>query len=436
MKEQCFSSKDFCVSFDVESLFTNVPLEEVIQDIANTMFDISNPFPVPDKPEAKRLTKPTFIKLLRLCTQGIFLYNDAVYQQIDGCAMGSPLGPTLANWFLGRIEKQLFIDTKITFPPQFYVRYVDDIFAVFDCKEKCNKFFDYINNLHPNLKFTVEYPNGSLPFLDVDIKLGTTIETRVHRKPTNTGVILNFNSIAPIQWKRSLILCFLNRAYIICSNKSLFLQEVKYLKAMFISNSYPSKFFDSIVNRFQRSLGSTSEVAASDVSSASLEEEKCVFLRVVYLGDPSRTLGKRLAALIRDRFGVEVKVVYTTFKVGSYFGLKSRIPALFESNLVYKYTCPRDEGTSYIGMTTSQWFVRIGQHFDPSKKSAVFTHLSQCRPCRGSEPKSHHFTVLKRLRNERDTEINEALLIRKERPTLNRQLGTYQGCSFLLRVFK
>ena len=215
------------------------------------------------------------------------------------------------------------------------------------------------------------------------------------------------------------------------------MEEVKYLKTMFISNSYPSKFFDCIFNRFQRSLGDSSQDAASDVSSSSSsEKEKCVFLRVVYLGDPSRTLGKRLAALIRDRFGVEVKVVYTTFKVGAYFGLKSRIPALFESNLVYKYTCPRDEGTSYIGMTTAQWFVRIGQHFDPSKKSAIFTHLAQCRPCRESEPKSQHFTVLKKLRNERDTEINEALLIRRERPSLNRQLGAYQGCSFLLRVFK
>ena len=157
---------------------------------------------------------------------------------------------------------------------------------------------------------------------------------------------------------------------------------------------------------------------------------------MVYVGAPSHEFGKRLGALIHDRFGVEVKVVYSTFKVGAYFGLKSKVPVLFKSNLVYQYSCPRDEGTSYIGMTTAQWFVRIGQHFDPSKKSAIFTRLAQCRPCRGSEPKSHHFTVLKKLRNERDTEINEALLIRKERPTLNRQLGTYQGCSFLLRVFK
>ena len=72
LKEQCFSSNDFCVSFDVESLFTNVPLNEVICDIADTMFEHSNPFPVPDSSEAKRLTKSVFKKLLHLCTEGIF----------------------------------------------------------------------------------------------------------------------------------------------------------------------------------------------------------------------------------------------------------------------------------------------------------------------------------------------------------------------------
>ena len=159
-------------------------------------------------------------------------------------------------------------------------------------------------------------------------------------------------------------------------------------------------------------------------------------MRLVYVGGPSHKFGKRLGSLIRDKFSVDVKVGFSTFKVGSYFGLKSQIPVLFRSNIVYKFTCPRDEGTSYVGMTTTQWFVRIRQHFDPYKKSAVFSHLAQCRVCRNSNPKSQHFSVLKQLRNERDTEINEALLIRKGTPSLNKQLGSYQGCSFLLQVFK
>ena len=41
----------------------------------------------------------------------------------------------------------------------------------------------------------------------------------------------------------------------------------------------------------------------------------------------------------------------------SYFNLKFPLPALFCSNVVYKYTCSCDKNTSYIGMTTRQLFV-------------------------------------------------------------------------------
>ena len=341
LKGHSFSTEDVCVSFDVESLFTNVPLTEVITDIADTLFVDGNPFPVPEESKDKRLTKPIFIKLMALCTEGIFLYKDAVYQQIDGCAMGSPLGPTLANWFLGKIERDIFINNVfLDYAPEFYVRYVDDIFAVFDSMQKCEQFFNFINNIHPNLKFTVEYPQGSLPFLDIDITLHEgNIQTCVYRKSTNTGVLLNFNSVAPTQWKRSLITCLLNRAHVVCSNNTLFYDEIRRLKAIFISNSYPSSFFDSVVNRFLVSLGRSQQQVDSD----SCSEPAFVYLRVVYVGGPSHSFGKRLASLIRDRHGVEIKVVFSTCKVGSYFGLKSRIPPLFKSNVVYKFVCSRDD---------------------------------------------------------------------------------------------
>ena len=46
------------------------------------------------------MEKHAFIKLMKLATQGmLFLYNGELFKQIDGVAMGSPLGPTLANFF-------------------------------------------------------------------------------------------------------------------------------------------------------------------------------------------------------------------------------------------------------------------------------------------------------------------------------------------------
>ena len=96
-----FSEGDNLVSFDVVSLYTNVPLDETIKLISDYVYSDESkrvpPFP-----------KKVFIKLLKFSTSGMFLYNDKLFRQTDGVAMGSPLGPSLANFFLGHLEKNYF----------------------------------------------------------------------------------------------------------------------------------------------------------------------------------------------------------------------------------------------------------------------------------------------------------------------------------------
>ena len=94
-----------------------------------------------------------------------FSFNNIMHRQIDGVAMGSPLGPSLANIFVGYYEALLF---KRVNKPLMYYRYVDDTFAVFNDEDKCNEFFSHLNSLHPSLRFTFEKEcNRTLPFLDV-----------------------------------------------------------------------------------------------------------------------------------------------------------------------------------------------------------------------------------------------------------------------------
>ena len=60
-----------------------------------------------------------------------FLFNGNIYQQVDGVAMGSPFGPSLANAFLARYEQIWLNDCPDEFKPVYYERYVDDIFVLF-----------------------------------------------------------------------------------------------------------------------------------------------------------------------------------------------------------------------------------------------------------------------------------------------------------------
>ena len=83
-------SSCYVISFDVESLFTNVPLHEttnIILDLICTKNAINTSIP-----ESEMRT------LLTLCTgNSCFTSGDEIYAQIDGVAMGSPLGPVFAN---------------------------------------------------------------------------------------------------------------------------------------------------------------------------------------------------------------------------------------------------------------------------------------------------------------------------------------------------
>ena len=135
------------VSFDVESLFTNIPLEECIDLAVNYISD--------GNPDIK-LNKSELRSLFTTATaQTHFIFNGSFYDQINGVAMGSPLAPGLASLFMGHHEK-LWLENFHGSTILFYRQYVDDTFCLFNSDRDATIFFDYINSGHPNIKFTME----------------------------------------------------------------------------------------------------------------------------------------------------------------------------------------------------------------------------------------------------------------------------------------
>jgi hypothetical protein len=110
------------LSFDVESLFTNIPTLETIDIILNQIY-------VKAKKYFHGLTKEELKKLLIVCTQqSHFQFNGQYYDQVDGVSMGSPLGPLFANIFMADFEKKNIAQLK-QLGVNLWYRYVDDIFA-------------------------------------------------------------------------------------------------------------------------------------------------------------------------------------------------------------------------------------------------------------------------------------------------------------------
>ena len=133
------------------------------------------------------LFRDELIELLSATTKNqLFQFNGNLYEQTDGVAMGSPLGPLLGNVFMRSTEDKLDQEGKL---PSYYRRYVDDTFTIMPDTASAETFLDTLNHCHPSAKFTMEIErNASLPFIGVELlNLASRIKTKVHVKPTNTG---------------------------------------------------------------------------------------------------------------------------------------------------------------------------------------------------------------------------------------------------------
>ena len=123
-------SSVFLCSFDISSLFSNVPLAETIQICADALYS-SEPAPAP-------FPRQIFFELKEMGTLSVdFGLNDIMHRQIDGAALGSPLGPALANILLDTMNLNFFRPLP---KPEMYYRYMDDTIVVFIYEDECDLF--------------------------------------------------------------------------------------------------------------------------------------------------------------------------------------------------------------------------------------------------------------------------------------------------------
>ena len=185
----------------------------------------------------------------------------------------------------------------------------------------------------------------------------------IYRKPSFTGLGLNFLSFCPYLYKINTVKTLLNRAYKICSSYVSFNRELQFLSEFFKRNAYPDFNFDRILRRFLNEIFSPKPV----VLTAPKEKK---YIKLPYLGHISFNIRKQLQKILKKTFPqIDFHFVFTNpLTIGSF--LKPHIPRRLDitSCVVYLFECSSCNAR-YIGSTSRSLANRISNHMGVSERT-------------------------------------------------------------------
>ena len=128
VRELHINPEDQLVSFDVTSLFTQVPLHLAIQILEEKLNEDQS------LPERTSISVPQILSLANLCLCSTFFrFQRQFFEQTDGVAMRSPLSPIIANLVMEHIEEKAILSAPLK--PSL-TRYVDDTFVIWSHREE------------------------------------------------------------------------------------------------------------------------------------------------------------------------------------------------------------------------------------------------------------------------------------------------------------
>ncbi|KAA3679044.1 uncharacterized protein DEA37_0004506 [Paragonimus westermani] len=373
---------DALVSFDVTSLFTNIPKELAIESMKHLI----------SKDDSLRnrtnLSPKELIQLVELCMETYLQFDGRVYLQKRGTPMGSPISGLLADAVMKHFESEAFQ----TFKPKVWLRYVDDTFVVLP-QTQLDQFHSCLNNVIDGITFTREKEeNSRLAFLDVLIirRPDGKLETTVYRKPTTTGVILRFDSNHPACQLKSCVRTLFRRADTHCSSPELRRQERKHLFKLFASNGYPNSFIKASIRgptRIERAKPRTR-------------------MTVPYIHGTSEAVQRMLQPL-----GIQISHKPNSTLRSALMNAKDHVEPHEQSGVVYAIPCLGCD-QQYVGETGKQLRTRVHEHKLAMRRADPRSQLWHHCADTGHEVNIDHAKVVARAKMKGERLVLEALYSR------------------------
>ena len=244
---------------------------------------------------------------------------------------------------------------KIFKAPKFY--FIADMLMtrfVYFTQNMTPLYFSTISTLDTptsGLLWRIKEAHHKLPFLDVlvDNNNPNSFLTRVYRKKTFTALLTNYFSFTSYSYKAGLIRTLVDRAYKINNTWVGLHEDITKLIEILKKNLFPAHLIERVVNCY------ITGTLSNHCPRGSLPTSPIFYFKLPYIGHFSVVTQKKIRHFIKRYCNdLDIKLVFSSFKIGNMFGVKDPIPGGLRSRVVYKFACAGCNAC-YVGET--------GRHF-------------------------------------------------------------------------
>ena len=399
-------SHNYPCSLDVVSLYTSIPHEGAVEVVEDMMLEHNYTFHNFNAHDVCNL-------LLAVLENNFFSFENSIYKQIHGLAMGSSVSAILAILYMGKVELRALnlLGTRVA----FYARYVDDVVVLTKSRDEAEAIHETFNNIDPHIKFEIEHPTEdsttkTLKLLDIalSIERDGTLSFDFYKKSAKKPIFVNHKSALPTRNKRNYVKNERNRIINNCSDKNNARKHMKTFNSVLKLNDYPENFIMKSSPNYNRPRN---------------EENKTYsYFNVPYIND---AINRRITKGFQ-REGLPVRLFHKNFSLRSALKCKysnntscNKRDCILQNNMcmrkniVYQIKCNKCLEV-YIGSTIRPLHDRISEHIK-NDNSSVKKHMSIC----GSSCSNLEIKIIDRETRKGNLRIREAFHINKCKPRLN-----------------
>ena len=143
--------------------------------------------------------------------------------------------------------------------------------------------------------------------------------------------------------------------------------------------------------------------------------------KLPYIGPFSIIMQRKFRHFAKHYFNsIDIKLVFSSFKIGNMFGVKDPIPRGLCAGVVYKFLCAGCN-ICYVGKTTWHFSTQVREHMFGDRTSHILKHLENFEQC-CTLCSNECFSIVDHTSTTFQLKIKEAIHMQWKKPTPNYQL--------------